>query len=82
MLGLFLMEQEHSMDFPPQHFEQVIFQQPKPLKLRSDGGLRLSGANQTKTGMLMRPPSLPCELFFFVLLRHTPGVFQKLLVAL
>lgn len=55
-------------EFPSQHFEDVIFQQARPLKLLSNGGLWLSGENQTKTGMLMRPPSLPRALFFFFLL--------------
>lgn len=50
--------------FSSQHFEEVIFQQARPLKLPSNGGLWLSGENQTKTGMLMRPPSLPRALFF------------------
>lgn len=61
------------MDFPPIVLEEVIFQQARPLKLLSNGGLWLSGENQTKTGMLMRPPSLPrAHFFFFFLCFATP----------
>lgn len=49
--------------FSSQHFSEVIFQRVRPLQLRSNGGLWLSGENQTKTGMLMRPPSLPRASF-------------------
>lgn len=54
--------------FSSQHFEEVIFQQARPLKLLSNGGLWVSGEKQTKTGMLMRPPSLPRAFLFFALL--------------
>lgn len=61
------------MDFPPNILRRLFFS--RPLKLSSSGGFWLSGENKTKTGMLMRPPSLPRALFF--LLCYTPGIFKK-----
>lgn len=72
-LFLFAIEQWPS-------FEEVIFQQGLPLELPSNGGLWLSSENQTKAGMLMRPPSLPRDLFFALLhprnLLEGPSVVQ------
>lgn len=66
------------MDFPPNILRRLFFS--RPLKLLSNGGFWLSGENQTKTGMLMRPPSLPRALFFALLhprnLQEGPSVVE------
>lgn len=65
-----------SMDFPHNILRRLFFSRPGLSSSFCNGGLWLSSENQTKTGMLMRPPSLPKALFSF-LLCYTPGISKK-----
>lgn len=56
------------MDFPHNILRRLFFSRKGLSSSFCNGGLWLSSENQTKTGMLMRPPSLPKALFFFALL--------------